>query len=605
MIPDRPYYDFDQHYKRATAKLRSYPLLTEKQCQAHFDTMMERVPSVLVCVPYLEMLHALFMSEDIYVYDRFITPNVYSREDLNTFEALMTPGRISAAEDAMATLWSGLADLPISDEGDLTVPLATILAKDQLSALYSAMFEFTYDGRPLFPKLRRQLTENMITASGYLVDRYKDQPLTMPHDYDGSPMEIVERYFRNTPLHAMLNAPIPFVIPQEAYFSGQWICSPPGRGKTNYLHTLFVEKVLEDCSIICMDSKGDFIDPIKRMKLPKDVIVIEAQPGLALNPLDIGANSIELLQYIFSSMMEAKLTPLQATLFRSVLRACIDCIPDPTMETFRDLITNGPEKYMHHIKKSDDPFVIDFFEKEFTTKTYSETRQQVLWRLRLLMEDRVIRSMFSAPKTKLKLGELMDAGKIIVIDNNRSQLGDIGSEFFSRFWVALILSAGMRRPPNTGTPVYCIFDEAHTFIARDEKFADILDTLRAKRISITAAHQRIAQIQSANVLDALANCAIRAANSDEEAPALASRLRTTPEHLRSLKRGQFAFFVRDLTTQGAVTVQAPLFDLKEYALHDAGALYARETQFKLKYCYEPAKQPDPVVVNEDEAIKNW
>jgi hypothetical protein len=116
--------------------------------------------------------------------------------------------------------------------------------------------------------------------------------------------------------------------------------------------------------------------------------------------------------------------------------------------------------------------------------------------------------------------------------------------------------------PEQKVPVFCYIDEAHTVIRRDDKIATILDECRSQKIALIMAHQRIAQITSPNVLDALGNCAIRIANSDDDAAALAPRFRTDPQTLR-VPVGHFALFVRD-TTPIAVTVSVPLFDTSTF-----------------------------------------
>jgi hypothetical protein len=65
------------------------------------------------------------------------------------------------------------------------------------------------------------------------------------------------------------------------------------------------------------------------------------------------------------------------------------------------------------------------------------------------------------------------------------------------------------------------------------------------------------------VLDALSNCAIRFANSDEDARFLAPRLRTSQDFLQSLGRGKFAAFVRDMT-QDAVAVSVNRADFRQH-----------------------------------------
>jgi hypothetical protein len=111
-------------------------------------------------------------------------------------------------------------------------------------------------------------------------------------------------------------------------------------------------------------------------------------------------------------------------------------------------------------------------------------------------------------------------------------------------------------------PVYFYIDECQTVIARDEKIPTILDECRSQNIALIMAHQRTKQI---GLLDALSNCAIRFANSDEEARFLAPRLRALPDFLQSLKRGQFAAFVRDMTKE-AVAISVNRVDFREHAV---------------------------------------
>src|SRR5262249_34829348 len=128
------------------------------------------------------------------------------------------------------------------------------------------------------------------------------------------------------------------------------------------------------------------------------------------------------------------------------------------------------------------------------------------------------------------------------------------------------------RQRNEKPPVYFYIDECQNVIAKDEKIPTILDECRSQNIALIMAHQRTKQITSENVLDALSNCAIRFANSDEEARYLAPRLRTSPEFLQRLSRGMFAAYVRDMTDEAiAVSVNRVSFDAQ-------AALTASENQ---------------------------
>jgi hypothetical protein len=356
----------------------------------------------------------------------------------------------------------------------------------------------------------------------------------------------------------------PFAINEAARFAGTWIVAPPGRGKTNLLHNMIQEDLKERCTIVLMDSKGDLINGYKGFN---DVVVID--PATAnINPLQLGSStrSVEFLEYIFGALLETSMTPLQKTLFRSVLTVLIK-VPNATLETFRQILTVGwkPLDLEEYILQC-DPSTQDFFltgkPPEFDNATYRETKQQILWRLRLILSNDYLRNIFTSPTTNVQFSELLDSGATIIIDNSKDDLGEEGAEFFGRFFVALTWMAAVTRSrlrPEQKMPVYFYIDECQSVIKRDEKIATILDECRSQKIALILAHQRVAQIVTPNVLDALGNCAIRIANSDEDAPSLASRFRVESGALR-LPVGSFACFVRDKTPQ-AVTVSVPEFDL--------------------------------------------
>ena len=147
------------------------------------------------------------------------------------------------------------------------------------------------------------------------------------------------------------------------------------------------------------------------------------------------------------------------------------------------------------------PDLKDFFYRHFDSKTYAEMRTQLIWRLQFLMTNPIIRQMFSALKTKLDIGNEMDAGKIILIDNSKQKLGDEGAEFFGRFFIALVLAAAQQRagrPQSEKLPCYFYIDECQNVIRRDEKISTILDECRSQKIAMIMAHQRSAQITSPN-----------------------------------------------------------------------------------------------------------
>lgn len=485
----------------------------------------------------------------------------------------------------------------------MTVPIFDVI-EDVPKLTYDVAIAFYTDEireLRLFEGLKAQLDRNDTEASGGS-GRY-----VRPWEYQGTPRKIVNVYLAGTPLHALFDEELPFSLPDEARFAGHWILSPPGRGKTTLLHAMVMDDLKKQgACLILMDSKGDFIDPIRNLKAIEDrLVIIDPDPKnpVAINPLDIAhadlAQSVDLLEYLFASLLEFKMTAMQTTLFRSVLRALVTAFPNPTLETFRDLLTNGTAKYEEYIKKL-PPDLQDFFYNDFPERNYADRRREVLQRLRLLLDNETMRAMLTAASTRFHISQAMDTGKIVIINNSKARLGDQGAEFFGRFFIAQVLAAAQQRsarPADKKPPVYFYIDECQNVIARDEKIPTILDECRSQNIALIMAHQRTRQISSENVLDALSNCAIRFANSDEEARFLAPRLRTSPDFLQSLGRGKFAGFVRDMTPH-AVSVSVNRVDFREHLALSAVEQAALAAQMRQSYgaplhLAPPAEPPAP------------
>jgi hypothetical protein len=475
------------------------------------------------------------------------------------FAETLPPAALQSPKEADQTIQAHVDDLV--PKTTFSLSLQDAVSDLRLSVEHLILPFYKEEYRNYFGGLRATLDQNRKRAGGMVPTEYKGE-------------NPVYAYLQDTPLAQVFDARLPFTIPEHLRFEGQWVVAPPGRGKTTLLSAMFVEDMHKDATVIVMDSKGDLLDPIRRLKSLQDRLIIlepDANFPLALNPLDISKDTegmdegqkalrtnraLSTIEGLFSGLFEAKMSSLQSRFFRIVLRGLMTASESPTLATFQSICQGGFEKHIDLSKLRPEDRA--FFEKEFNGKTYSETRQQVLWRLGLLLDNPVFRGMFLAKRTLVDMGELMDGRHIILINNSKAILDDEGAEFFGRFFLALIRSAAQQRSllkDHEKVPVFFYIDECQSVISRDENISTIIDECRSQKIGLIMAHQRVTQIRSANVLDALSNCAIRFANSDEDARYLAPKLNTGPEFLRQ-SRGTFAAFIRD-QTDTAISLKVP------------------------------------------------
>ena len=461
-------------------------------------------------------------------------------------------------------------------ESNLTTPLAIANEEEATKELIAIFSQAELKKRKLFVDLRTQIEQNS----------------------EGQQVYSIASHFAKTPFRSLTRVQIPVELDDEIRFAGTWVCAPQGMGKTTLLHSLIASDLEKDASIILMDTKGELLAPfLDHPALAKRRIIIGPDNPIGLNPLDIPRSDINKavgnLEYLFASLLDFKLTGTQSMLLKSVLRALVVAFPEPNLSHFHELMArDGEKKYAQYMPKLDTDLQ-NFFAHEYNSVNIRERRQEVLQRLRLLLDHDVLRAMLMAPKTTFRISEAMDQGAIIIIDNSRGKLGNKGAEFLGRFFVAQVLAAAQQRSfrqDSEKKPVYFYIDEAHTVVAQDERITDVYHECRSQKIALCCAHQETTQV-SEKVLSAFQNCAVRFAHPDEEARKMATSLRMDPKKLRSLRRGQFGAYVRGLSQEGIiVNVQKP----------DLSQLMPSLQPFQPRHLPPPTVAPPPVAPAQSE-----
>jgi hypothetical protein len=425
----------------------------------------------------------------------------------------------------------------------LTTPLDIINEAEATEALIGTFFQHDLKRRRLFTAMRDQIEEND----------------------EGQRTYSIATHFAKTPYRSLPRTQIPVILLDETRFAGMWVVAPQGQGKTTLLHALVKDDLERDASIVLMDSKGDLIEPfLSHPALSERRVVVGPDNPIGMNPLDIPHTDInkavESMEYLFSSLLDFKLTGTQSMLLRAVLRALIQAVPDPNLGTFQELMAKDGEKKYGRYLTDLDPDLRRFFADEYNSPNIRERRQEVLQRLRSLLDHDLLRAMLKARKTTFRIGEAMDKGAVVIINNSRGRLGNKGAEFFGRFFIAQLLAAAQERSfraEKDKKPVYFYIDEAHTVVAKDERITDVLHECRSQKIALCVAHQETSQVDE-KVLSAFQNCAIRMSHPDDEARKMSISLRMPLPKLHSLRKGQFGAYVRGLSKEGiVVNVQKP------------------------------------------------
>lgn len=538
--------------------------------------------------------------------------------------------------------WSACPGLLQEDHEDgITVPSDLIHLVSNLGEVVHHCADVVhaqdFDDPALFSKLRPTLECNLITASGGNPrdpKSFSRAPKYANTSDIRDPKELVRRYLGGTPLAQLFDGSVNFTIPSETRFEHHHIVAGSGHGKTQTLQYMIAKDIEEAMvsrrSIIVLDSQGDLIRNISSLAvfgsdgpLHDRIVIIDptdVEYPVSLNLFDVGqerlsgyaplererlTNSIlELYDFVLGTLLEAQMTQKQSVIFRYVTRLMLH-IPGATIHTLRELMEPGAETtFAPHIAKLSGS-AKHFFETEFSSREFEQTKRQVLRRLWGILENQTFERMFSHPQSKLNLFSEMNAGKVILINTAKDLLKESGTEIFGRFFIALIAQAAQERavlPKHQRTPTFVYIDEAADYL--DRNVGLILSQARKYHVGMVLAHQYMGQLSPSLQEAFAANTSIKFAGgvSAKDARTLAGAMYCEPSFIEAQGKGSFAAHIRGRTKQ-AVPLSFTfgfMEAMPQMSAWDREALQERmRTQYAVHYTelgeeVAPAEEKEPL-----------
>ena len=463
--------------------------------------------------------------------------------------------------------------------------------------------------------LSARIEFNLVTAAGRLPSSQPDRPLRPPPKSAGlSDEKLVQVVLQNTPFALLFDVLVPIRIPQATRFEHQHIVAGSGHGKTQTLQHF----VLHDLdavaagrtSIVVIDSQSDLINTISGLdvfapggSLADRLCLIDPTDvgwPVALNLFDVGLervnqysqldrkrliNSVlELYDFVLGSLLDAGMTQKQTVIFRYITRLLLH-IPDATIHTFRRLLEyGGLADFRPSIDKLEGS-ARAFFETEYESREFTQTRKQVLRRLYGILENQTFERMFSHPRSKVDLYSEMNAGKVILINTAKDLLKENGSEIFGRFFIAMLAQAAQERavlPAERRMPTFVYVDEASDYF--DRTIGVILSQARKYNVGISLSHQFLGQLDTKLQEAVFANTAIKFAGgvSAKDSRALAGELRTDASFIEGQEKLSFAAYIKG-TTRHAVPIAIGPGQMENRPRMSAAQQVALKQNMRAKY----------------------
>jgi hypothetical protein len=488
-----------------------------------------------------------------------------------------------------------------TDSDGITVPTQLLQSIGNLGVVTETMLTTLLgdesEAAPLLPHLRSRLERNLIGASGGNPADVQgfNRALKLPSQMDAKdPKLLVQNYLAGTPLLPLFDQTLDFTIHTKSRFEHHHIVAGSGHGKTQTLQYLIANDLEAVASgnrtVIVLDSQGDLIRNISNLAvfapggpLHDRIVIIDPSDvewPVSLNLFDVGmerlegyaplererlTNSIlELYDFVLGTLLSAEMTQKQNVIFRYVTRLMLH-IPNATIHTLRELMEPDSQKKFADSIATLTGSAKQFFETEFASKEFEQTKRQVLRRLWGILENQTFERMFAHPRSKLDLFTEMNAGKVILINTAKDLLKEQGTEIFGRFFIAMIAQAAQERatlPAHKRMPTIVYIDEAQDYF--DRNIGLILAQARKYNVGMVLAHQYLGQLDP-KLQDAFAaNTAIKFAGgvSAKDARSLAPMLYCQPELIEAQPKGSFAAHVRG-QTKSAVPLSFPFGYLED------------------------------------------
>ena len=162
-----------------------------------------------------------------------------------------------------------------------------------------------------------------------------------------------------------------------------------------------------------------------------------------------------------------------------------------------DILEDSPKerRFYPHMQKlgERDAGARRFFENDFYTTGFSETRQQIKTRLYEILSKPELMEMFAAGQNKLSIFDCLQQRKMVLINTAMPQLGSKASQLLGRYFIAATLNAAFARaaiPKSQWTPAFLIIDEFQDF-ADEAKTPELLRLAREYNLGVIIAHQNM------------------------------------------------------------------------------------------------------------------
>ncbi|QHO77795.1 hypothetical protein ACH79_39515 [Bradyrhizobium sp. CCBAU 051011] len=299
-----------------------------------------------------------------------------------------------------------------------------------------------------------------------------------------------------------------FGIKDEDRFSHIYIIGKTGTGKSTLIESMALQNIDRGCGLALIDPHGDLVERVAAQvptRRASDVIYLNAcdpsQP-YGYNPLrHVREDRIALAASgfieVFKKMWPDAWGVRMEHILRNVLMALLEQ-PHATMHDVLRILSDRKfrAEIARHLKNET---VRTFFIKEFERFSFgyrADSTAPIQNKVGAFLSDPILNKLLTAPQHDLHVRQIMDRGKVLLVNLAKGQIGEDSSSLLGGLLVTTLGLAAFSRadlPEYERRPFFVYVDEFQNFTTL--AVANMFSELRKYRLGFTVAHQYLHQLK--------------------------------------------------------------------------------------------------------------
>ncbi len=293
-----------------------------------------------------------------------------------------------------------------------------------------------------------------------------------------------------------------------------YIVGKTGSGKSEFIKNLVAQDIANGHGVAVLDPNGDMADQVLEL-VPKDRIddVVYFNPAdverpFGLNMMEYDGNFPEQKTFVVNEMLAIfdQLYDLKATggpMFEQYMRnSMLLLMDDPNAgATLLEIskVLSDEDYRRAQLAKCTNRVVVDFWEKEAQKAggdaSLANMVPYITSKLTSFITNDIMRPIITQSKTSLNFREIIDTGKILVVNLSKGKLGDINAALIGMIVVSKLQIAAFARADmaeHDRKDFFLYIDEFQNFVT--PAIATILSEARKYRLNLIIAHQYMGQL---------------------------------------------------------------------------------------------------------------